>query len=54
MNNDATLQPILWWPDIGERPEVEEPVKKVSSFELGGYIDIFERNCDNPSVYNMD
>lgn len=43
MNNDATLQPILWWPDIGERPEVEEPVKKVSSFELGGYISIFSR-----------
>lgn len=43
MNNDATLQPILWWPDIGERSEVEEPVKKVSSFELGGYISIFSR-----------
>lgn len=39
MNNDATLQPILWWPNVGEKPEVEEPERrKVSLLELNGYI----------------
>lgn len=49
MNNDATLQPILWWPNVGEKPEVEEPERReVSLLEFNGYIWI------NTSIFSKE